>query len=147
MKRTISSAAHSAFKMLMLFFSFLFVLMFIVSSIDSGRIRWDRVLFPGGVLALFLWFAISRKTIQMDDHFLYASVFRRVAVIPLEQISSVRESIGMRDRSVTIHFHNTTPFGRSITFSPTYKLTGKPHPIVTELSAYAHAPTNAPYEH
>jgi hypothetical protein len=123
--------------MLALTFAVLFALMFLSWSLATGHARRDLLL-PGGVLALFVWFAVSRKTVQMDDRFLYVSVLRRVVTIPLDQVSRVTESIGMKDRSVTIHFRTDTPCGRSITFSPTLMLTRDPHPIVSELLAYAH---------
>lgn len=128
--------------MLALFFAVMFGVTFISWSCDAGYIRWDMLFLPGGVLALFLWFALSRKTVQMDADSLYISVFRRVVVIPLEQISTVTESVGMNanSRSVTVHFRGGTPFGSSITFSPTFMLTREPHPIVAELLAHAHQP-------
>jgi len=123
--------------MLALFLAVMFSLMFISWSFAAGHVRWDMLFLPGGVLAFILWFAVSRKTVQMDDHSLYVSVFRRVVAIPLEQISTVTESIGTKDRSVTVHFRSDTPFGRSITFSPTPILARDPHPIVVELLARA----------
>ena len=123
--------------MLALIFAALFLLAFIGWSLEAGHARWDLLL-PGGVLAAFLVFAVSRKTVQMDEEFLYVSVFRRVVSIPFDQVSTVTESIGMKDRSVTIHFRIATPFGRSVTFSPSTMLTRDPHPIVSELLAHAH---------
>ena len=87
----------------------------------------------GGVWIFLLLFAISRKTVQMDDHCLYVSVFRRVVSIPFGEISSVTEYIGMKDRSVTVHFQCETPFGHSITFTPIFMFSRAPHPIVAEL--------------
>jgi hypothetical protein len=132
-KRTISSSVHSAFKILILFFIVLFSVGFIAGLLNTGRILWSALFLPGGVLAFFLWFSISRKTVQIDNQFLYVSVFRRVVSIPLEQISTVSETIGMKGRFVTIHFRSETPFGRSITFTPTFMFTRDPHPIVAEL--------------
>jgi hypothetical protein len=138
-KRTISSSFQSHFKMLTLVFIVLVGGGFIAGCLNTGRILWDALFLPGGLLALCLWFSISRKTVQMDDRFLYVSVFRRVVSIPLEQISTVTESIGTidKDRSVTIHFRSNTPFGRSITFTPTFMFTRDPHPVVVELLAHA----------
>jgi hypothetical protein len=137
MKRTISSAIQSAFKMLSLFFCGMFAIAAFTSALTTGRVPWGFLLLIGGVLALFLWFAVSRKTVQMDDRFLYVSVFRRAAQIPLDQVASVTESIGMRDRAVTIHFRDETPYGRAITFTPTVMFGRESHPIVAELSSYA----------
>jgi hypothetical protein len=136
MKRTISSAAQSAFKMFTLFFCAIFVITAISRSLSAGRILWDLILPFGGVLGVFLWLAMSRKTVQMDDRFLYVSVFRRVVQIPLDQIAKVTETIGSRDRAVTVHFHSDTPCGHAITFSPTMMFGRESHPIVTELSRY-----------
>jgi len=138
-KRTISSSFQSAFKILTLFFIVLVGGGFIAGCLNTGRILWSALPLLGGLLALFLWFSVSRKTVQMDGRFLYVSVFRRVVSIPLEQISTVTESVGMRDRSVTIHFRSNTPFGRSITFTPTFMFTRDPHPVVAELLAHANA--------
>jgi len=123
--------------MFALFFTVMFTLVFIGASFDAGRIRWD-VLPVAGVSVAFLWFAVSRKTVQMDDQWLYVSVFGRVAEIPLDQIAAVTESIGMNvnSRSVSVQFRCDTPFGRSITFSPTFMFTREPHPIVSELLAH-----------
>ena len=136
MKRTISSTEHSVFKIIVLFFTVMGGVMIIGGSFDLSHLRWDMLPMVG-LWALFLWFSLSRKTVQMDDCSLYVSVFRRVVAIPLAQISGVTESIGVRDRSVTVHFRSATPCGRSITFSPTLLLTRNPHPIVAELLAYA----------
>ncbi len=106
------------------------------SSLSAGRVPWAFILPSGGVLGLFFWFAVSRKTVQMDDHFLYVSVFRRVVQIPLDEIASVTETIGMRDRAVTIHFRSETPCGSAITFTPTLMFSRESHPIVAELSRY-----------
>jgi hypothetical protein len=126
--------------MLALFFAIMFGVMFIGDCFDAGHVRWDKLFLPGGIFALLLWFAIARKTVQIDDRFLYVSVFRRAVAIPLDQIETVKESIGMNAnaRSVTVHFRNKTPFGRSIKFSPTLMLTREEHPIVAELLAIAH---------
>lgn len=123
--------------MLFLLFAFFYADMFITWSLDAGLVRWE-LLQLGLPLTLFFYVALSRKTVQMDEQFLYVSVFRRVAQIPLDQISTVTEAIGMRDRSVTIHFRIRTPFGQSITFSPTYRYTRDAHPIVAELLAHVH---------
>jgi hypothetical protein len=132
-KRTISSSAQSAFKMLVLFFCVIITVSALASSFTVGRVRWGFVLPLAGALGFFLWFAMSRKTVQIDEHFLYVSVFRRVVQIPLDQIDTVTESIGMRDRAVTVHFRNETPFGRAITFTPTFMFGDESHPIVAEL--------------
>jgi len=136
-KRTISSTASSVFKLFAFFFALMFGLMLVGSSFDAGHIRWDMVLSAGPILGFFLWFAFSRKTVQMDDRALYVSIFRRVTEIPLSQISNVTELIGAKDRSVTIHFCDETPLGRSITFTPSLMLTCDPHPIVAELLSRA----------
>ena len=136
MKRTISSAAQSAFKMFTLSFCAIFVLTAISWSLSAGRVLWDLILPFGGLLGAFLWFAMSRKTVHMDDRFLYVSVFRRVIQIPLDHIAKVTETIGSRDRAVTVHFHSDTPCGRAITFSPTLMFSRETHPIVAELSSY-----------
>lgn len=117
----------------------MFGLMLICSSFEAGHIRWDMTLSLGPILGFFLWFIFSRKTVQMDDRALYVSVFRRATVIPLSQISNVTESIGMKDRSVTVHFCDETPEGRSVTFTPSLMLTGDPHPIIAELLTRAAA--------
>lgn len=132
-RRTISSTGSSLFKILTLFFALLLGLLLIGASFDAGHIRWDIAVPMGVVLGLFLWFTFSRKTVQMDDQALYVSVFRRVTTIPLTQISEVTESRGAKDRSVTVHFCDATPLGRSITFSPSLLLSREPHPIVAEL--------------
>jgi hypothetical protein len=136
-KRTISSTAQSLFKIVVFFFCVLFAAGVFAGSLSAGRVLWEAVLLPGGVLGFLLWFAVSRKTVQMDDRFLYVSVFRRVSQIPLDQIARVTEAIGMRDRAVTVRFRNETPFGRTITFTPTLVFGREPHPIVSELSRHA----------
>jgi hypothetical protein len=143
MKRTISSTAQSVFKMTLLFFCVIFAITVFSSSLSAGRVVWEFALPFGGVLGLFLWFAVSRKTVQMDDRFLYVSVFRRVVQIPLDQVASVTETIGMRDRAVTVHFRSETPCGRSITFTPTLVFGRESHPVVAELSRYAPRKPNA----
>ena len=132
MKRTISSTGQSAFKMLVLVFCTIFAMTAFGWSLSERRVLWDLIL-PFGAALGFLWFAVSRKTVQMDEHSLYVSVFRRVVQIPLRQIAGVTESIGMRDRAVTVHFRGETPFGRSITFTPTLRFDRDSHPIVAEL--------------
>ena len=116
--------------------------MLVGSSFDAGHIRWDMVLQLGAILGLFVWFAFSRKTVQMDDCALYVSVFRRVTVIPFSRISDVTEAIGVKDRSVTVHFCDETPLRRSITFTPSLMLTRDPHPIVADLLSRAAASAN-----
>ena len=106
-------------------------------SIGAGRIIWGFVLPSACLRGFFFWYLAARKTVQIDDYFLYVSAFRRVVAIPLTEISNVTESIGSRDRCVTIRFRNNTPFGRSITFTPTLVLTRDPHPIVAELLVHA----------
>jgi len=136
MKRTISSAAQSAFKMFVLLFCGMFAITALSWSLCAGRVPWAFVLPSCVVLGLCFWFAVSRKTVQIDDNFLYISVFRRVVQIPLNQIASVTETIGMRDRAVTVHFRSETPCGRAITFTPTLMFGQESHPIVAELSGY-----------
>ena len=119
MKRTISSSFASIFKMLTLFITVMMSLMFVSNVYWMEHIPWTTLILLGGMLALFLWITISRKTVQIDDSFLYVSVFRRVATIPLKEIEKVTECIGMNDRCVIIHFRNNTQFGRSISFTPT----------------------------
>jgi hypothetical protein len=136
MKRTISSAGQSAFKMLTLVFCIIFGMTAFGWSLSEGRVLWDLILPFGAVLGFFLCFAVSRKTVQIDEHSLYVSVFRRVVQIPLRQIAAVTESIGMRDRAVTVRFRSPTPFGLTITFTPTLSLGRDPHPIVAELSSH-----------
>jgi hypothetical protein len=135
MKRTISSAGQSAFKMLALVFCTFIAMTAFEWSLSEGRVRWDLIV-PFGAALGFLWFAMSRKTVQIDEHFLYVSVFRRVVQIPLRQIAAVTESIGMRDRAVTVRFRSPTPFGLAITFTPTLLVGRDPHPIVAELSSH-----------
>ena len=137
MKRTISSSVQSAFKILTLIFAVLATTGIIAGILNRGHFPWSLFFVFGGILMFFLWMSVSRKTVQMDDRFLYVSVFRKVASIPLEEISSVTESIGMQDRSVTVHFRSETPLGHSITFTPTMLLSRNPHPIVAELLAHA----------
>ena len=137
MKRTISSSFQSAFKILTLFFVVLIAAGFIAGSLNTGHIPWSQLFLFGGALILFLWFAVSRKTVQMDDRFLYVSVFRKVTSIQLDEISAVTEFIGMKDRSVTVHFRSRTPFGHSITFTPTFMFSRDSHPIVAELMTHA----------
>lgn len=133
MKRTISSSVQSAFKIVVLFVGVLMAAGFLAGYPYSRQIPWGGLLLCIGVWLFFFWFAVSRKTIQMDEHFLYISVFRRVASISLGEISSVTETIGMRDRAVTILFQRDTPFGRSVTFTPTFMFGRAPHPIVNQL--------------
>jgi hypothetical protein len=137
MKRTISSSVQSAFKILTLFFAVLIAAGVVAGSLNTGHVAWSQLSLLGGALLLFLWFTVSRKTVQIDERFLHVSVFRKVVSIPLTEISSVTESIGMRDRSVTVHFRDETPFGHSITFTPTLMFSRDSHPIVVELLARA----------
>lgn len=123
--------------MLALVFCVLFFALFLVSSLDAGHLQWQLLFVPGSVLGIFLVFAASRKTVQMDDRCLYISTFRKVTAIPLEDIQGVSETIGLRDRFVTVHFRHDTPVGRSICFTPTAQFDYKPHPIVSELQAYS----------
>jgi len=122
--------------MLVLFFGAMFGITAFAWSLSAGQALWGFVLPFGGVLGFFLWFAASRKTVQMDEHLLYVSVFRRVVQIPLGQIASVTESIGMRDRAVTVHFRSVTTFGPAITFTPTLMFGRDSHPIVAELLSH-----------
>jgi hypothetical protein len=142
-KRTISSGAFSAFKMLVLCFAVIFVTSTISWSFDAGRFLWRLLVVPGAVVLFFVLLIISRKTVQMDDRNLYVSVFRRVTTIPLSQIAAVSEKIGLRDRVVTVRFRGDTPVGNSIQFSPTFRLTRDPHPIVKELQRFADVPHQA----
>ena len=145
-KRTISSPAQSAFKMLLLFFCAMFDITAFAWSLSAGHVIWGFVPF-GGLLGFFLWFAASRKTVQIDEHFLYVSLFRRVVQIPLGQIASVTESIGIRDRAVTVHFRTVTAFVPSITFTPTLMFGRDSHPIVTELLGHVSTDGNGNAEH
>ena len=139
MKRTISSTTQSLFKILVLFFGGMLAVMTVAETLSAGRVLWQFILPLGVMLGLFFCFAVSRKTVQMDSRYLYVSIFRRVVQIPLDQIASVTEVIGNRDRAVTIHIRSETPYGRAITFTPTMKIDREPHPIVAELSSYAEA--------
>jgi hypothetical protein len=136
-KRTISSVEFSAFKMIVLCLAVIFLATLISWSFDAGRFLWSLLILPGGVVLFFVLLIMLRKTVQMDDRNLYVSVFRRVSEIPLSQIGSVSEKIGLRDRVVTIWFRGDTPVGHSIQFSPTFRLTREPHPIVKELQRFA----------
>lgn len=122
--------------MLSLVFCALLFALFLASSLDLSRPQW-QLLLPGGVLAVFLVFAASRKTVQLDERCLYVSTFRKVTAIPLEDIQSVSETIGLKDRFVTVQFRHDTPVGRSICFTPTVQFDYDPHPIVSELQAHA----------
>src|SRR6478609_8892228 len=104
MKRTISSTFQSVFKILVLFFCGMLVMTTVAEILSTGRVPWQFIFPLGVMLGLFFWFAVSRKTVQMDSQYLYVSIFHRVVQIPLDQIASVTEVIGNRDRAVTIHF-------------------------------------------
>jgi hypothetical protein len=128
--------------MITLFFAVMFGLFMFPGIFDATHVQWYLFLPHVGVYALFLRTAIYRKTVQMDDHSLYISVFRRVVVIPFEQIADVTASRRKYARGemwdVTIHFKSDTPFGRSIVFAPHDAPTqGGAHPIVGELLACA----------
>lgn len=138
MKHTISSTAQSAFKMLVLVITTILVTTLIGTvPFSEGPISWGALFMPCGLIGLFLWLATMRKTVQMDEHFLYISVFRRVVAVPLHEITAVTEEIGGRDRTVTVRFRCDTPWGHAITFTPTVVFNRDPHPIVAELLAYA----------
>ena len=123
--------------MIVLCFAVIFLTSVISWSFDAGRFLWSLLILPGAVVIFFVLLIMSRKTVQMDDRNLYVSVFRRVTAIPLSQIGSVSEKIGVRDRVVTIRFRGDTPVGHSISFSPTFLMTRDPHPIVKELQRFA----------
>ena len=142
MKRTISSLFHSAVKVLTLILTVLGAPLFVIILFSPGPVFWGALALSVGWLA-FVFVVFSYKTVKMDDRFLYVSVFRKVVPIPLDEISSVTESIGLRGgRSVTVEFRGETPFGRSISFMPTLVFSldpfyRDPHPIVAELMAHA----------
>lgn len=124
-------------------FAILLVYFTILALLGLGTADWQLFAFFAFGIIFFLTFT-SRKTVQMDDDTLYVSVFRRVVPIPRTEIASATEwtadRMGRWDRTVTLHFRSETPFGRSITFTPSGLGEPTPHPIIAELLAHLRQP-------
>jgi len=124
-------------------FAILLLYFTIMAILGLGTADWRLFAFFA-VGILFFLTVTSRKTVQMDDHTLYVSVFRRIVPIPRAEIASATEwtahRMGRSDRTVTLHFRGETPFGRSITFTPSGLGEPIPHPIIAELLAHLRQP-------
>ena len=89
--------------------------------------------------ASFWWLLGSVKKVRLDATTLYVSDYRREIAVPLAEIEDVSENWWMSHHPVTIHLRHETPFGRRITFIPTFRLLPfwRTHPIVNELRKLA----------
>ena len=89
--------------------------------------------------ASFWWLLGSVKKVRLDQTSLHVSDYRRQIAVPLAEIESVSENWWMSHHPVTIHLRHDTPFGRRITFIPTFRLFPfwRTHPIVNELRKLA----------
>jgi hypothetical protein len=89
--------------------------------------------------ASFWWLLGSVKKVRLDATALHVSDYRREIAVPLAEIESVSENWWMSHHPVTLHLRHDTPFGRKITFIPTFRLLPfwRTHPIVNELRRLA----------
>jgi hypothetical protein len=87
---------------------------------NGGAMRFV-VLVSVCVLPFYLWDTIRLKLVRMDDRSLYVSDFHeQEIVVPLATVTRVTDSwfVWANPQTVTIHFSDVTPFGRSVTFVP-----------------------------
>jgi len=54
---------------------------------------------------------IGHKTLRVSDGF-------RTIDVSVENVREITQFVWLRDRPITIHFHNTTAFGDRVTFLP-----------------------------
>jgi hypothetical protein len=88
----------------------------------------------------FIWWGCVRlKKVQVDDSALYVTNYLKEICIPFDQVRSVTENAWINIHPITIHFHESTPFGDRIVFMPMRRWywPWRSHPIVVELRGLA----------
>jgi hypothetical protein len=106
---------------------------------DDPRLEFLVAWVLGTTLMLL---SIARlKRVRIDSKNIYVSNYLREAAIPIANICDVTENRWMNWHPVTVHFRDSTGFGRSIVFMPRVRWFGlwSSHPVVAELRDLARA--------
>jgi hypothetical protein len=88
----------------------------------------------------FYWFCFPLKSVQLDEHYLYVSNFRKTIQIPFSYIEEVTECPLINIHPVWIKFKIPTEFGTKIIFMPYFhfgSLFMMSHPVVAKLRELA----------
>lgn len=113
---------------------------------DAGHsavaIKWQFLVAWIAGAAFVLWICGGLKRVRVDSKNLYISNYRHEISVPLSTVSDVTEHRWINIHPVTVHFSQSTEFGRSVTFMPTTRLFGflSSHPVVADLKQLSGLP-------
>lgn len=110
-----------------------------------------RIIIPATwiVGSVLVWWACGRvKRVSFDGTTLNISNYVTEIAVPVREVSSVKQSLWINTRPMTVSFVNGTPFGRSIVFMPplSFRQFGE-DPIAERLriaAGLSPGPTSAP---
>ena len=92
-------------------------------------------------IGAFLFWGLYRDfgTVVIDDHFIYVTQNRNMAIIPISEIKSVHQITFFRHLVVVVELKNLARFGSEIRFIPytVFRLPFTHHPVVDELRRLA----------
>ena len=79
------------------------------------------------------------KKVEVDQHYLYISDFRRSCQVPWSSVADIIETKWINTRPIWIRFKERTQFGSEIVFVPYYERVsfGGNHPVAEELRVLA----------
>ena len=89
---------------------------------------------------IFYWFGFPLKFVEIDEHYLYVSNYRKTIRVPFSEIEEVSESPFINIHPVWVKFKTPTEFGSKIMFMPYFdfgSLFMMPHPVVVQLKKLA----------
>jgi len=145
MKRTISSRLTFFYKIIIPLFSL--VIPGIVAPsliIQEPDKRWGLLfamttgLLVVAVFVIFLLVSIPLKYLEIDDHFLFVSNFRRTIMVPLSEIEEVGYPFpGLGPLTASVKFKIPTAFGKEILFLPRVSFWSFSHSTADDLRKIA----------
>ena len=138
MKKKLSSDLTPFYKSLWIFFVIgLGIMLFMTDMPFSGKATY----FFFWTIGAFLFWGLYRNfgTVVIDDHFIYVTHNRDMAIIPMSEIKSVYQNTLFRHLVVIIELKNVARLGSEIRFIPyhVFRLPFTNHPVVDELKRLA----------
>ena len=70
------------------------------------------------IILLYFGFALKGYKIEIDDNYLFITESGFETIIPVAQISDIKEIIWSNPHIITIHFKSETKYGMKLSFCP-----------------------------
>lgn len=109
----------------------------IVLQFASAAPKEMKLAFPIATVAgigLFAWLAIPLKHVTLEGDRLLIEGRMKEAFVPLSDVESISEWIGVKPEIISLSLKRSSPFGRRIMFTPEFRILRlKEHPVVSVL--------------